>query len=169
MFHCGISVVNSKNVWRETLMMNSRRSWFFSLCRKKFQYHWETMVWLYNGGLRGYTSLSTQDAVFLSVGWRKSIIGNSILITDCLSPINDLLHFQTVFFPFCWKILKPLDYYGNHLYVILGAWLQWKDKTLSCKSNNRKTCEKSNNCINKQETKGLVNIRVCEIERKNVL
>ena len=37
--------------------------------------------------------------------------------------------------------------------VISSVWLQGKDKTLSSKSNDRKTSEKSNYCINKQETK----------------
>ena len=46
-----------------------------------------------------------------------------------------------------------------------------KDKTQSCKSN-KKTSEKFNNCINKQETKGSNNCvgeyKACEIEKENV-
>ena len=37
--------------------------------------------------------------------------------------------------------------------VISSVWLQGKDKTPNCKSN-KKTSEKFNNHINKQETKG---------------
>ena len=43
-------------------------------------------------------------------------------------------------------------------------WLQGKDKTQSCKSN-KKTSEKYNNYINKQETKSSNN---CVGEYKNV-
>ena len=38
------------------------------------------------------------------------------------------------------------------LYQAYG--LEGKEKTQSCKSNGKKTSEKFNNCINKQETKG---------------
>ena len=40
--------------------------------------------------------------------------------------------------------------------LLISISLQGKDKTLSCKSN-KKTSEKFNNYINKQETKGLNN------------
>ena len=48
--------------------------------------------------------------------------------------------------------------------------MQGKEKTQSCKSN-KKTSEKYNNYINKQETKGSNNCvaeykNVCEIEKK---
>ena len=45
----------------------------------------------------------------------------------------------------------------------ISVWLQGKDKTQSCKSN-KKTSEKYNNYINKQETKGSNN---CFGEYKN--
>ena len=58
-----------------------------------------------------------------------------------------------------------------HNTVISSVWLQGKDKTLSWKSNDKKTSEKLNNCINKEETKGSNNCvgeykNVCEIEKK---
>ena len=58
----------------------------------------------------------------------------------------------------------------NQNTVISSVWLQGNDKTQSCISN-KKTSEKSNNYINKQETKGSNNCvgeykNVCEIEMK---
>ena len=50
--------------------------------------------------------------------------------------------------------------------VISSVWLQRKDKTRSCKSNDKKTSEKFNKCINKKKRNNvqiivLVNMKMC--------
>ena len=75
-----------------------------------------------------------------------------------------LYKIRIIHFPCC-MLLTPV--------VMSSVWLQEKDNTQSCKSNEKKTSEKSNNCINKkkkEETKCSNNCvgeyeNVCEIEK----
>ena len=61
--------------------------------------------------------------------------------------------------------MRVIELIRGFFYVVSSVWLQGKDKTQNCKSN-KKTSEKFNNYINKQETKGSNH---CVGEYKNVI